>query len=320
MLAGHRLRQANWLHGDTSAAEVQAFLEDVQKTFPCAGGARPGATVVNREVIGTSKAGIKLAFPGDAAHFLTTSTAIGYHLSGKKATLTLTATGPGLTWEQSSLRRAWMETISQLTADPQAFAGRWTLDSAAAQMEAARLAHGAGSGDWHSEVVLIKDNVTFLYDPSACTLHTGTQGGSALWQDIQQGTPPQAGIDCKLYPHSTIAIKLALHAYARSKSGGNQGRLGKPENRRGCWIGGGGNVAVDGANPTAGRCREMCGNFLVVVAFLVYVSGGGGGDLVTEEERKGAGRNLDWLLGGQLDGSGVGAGVARPEWLRFYLH
>ena len=66
------------------------------------------------------------------------------------------------------------------------------------------------------------------------------------------------------------------------------------------YIGGGGNVAGGGA----GECRPMVGNWVVMMAVLHTAS-----KMLelTQQQQDEADENLDWVLGGQVNGSSDGA-------------
>ncbi|KAK3061095.1 hypothetical protein LTS18_007032 [Coniosporium uncinatum] len=316
LLGGPDLASANFLQADTAAVDVRRFLSAIQQAMPRVNG--QGATIINREVIATTTAGITTAFPDDTQNFLTVQTAIGYHPSAQQPTLTLTSTGPGLVWATSPINIGWQEAIAALTANPQAYPGVLTLAQAQQAQANDHEAHRRGQADWHNVVVFIYRRITFIYDPSALTLNTANPQGLSDFQAAALGNTTGAGIDSHNVPHLNIANRLYSHGFNNTRGASNLGRLGKRNTTGPCWIGGGGNV-VGGPIPGNGECRAMCGNFIVVVALLVYMSLNVDGRFTATQVVEAA-QNLDWLLGGKLDGSGAGLGVGLPEWFRIRLY
>ena len=70
------------------------------------------------------------------------------------------------------------------------------------------------------------------------------------------------------------------------------------------------------ASGGAGECRPMVGNWIVMMAVLHTASKMPG---LTQQQYDEADENLDWVLGGQINGSSDGVAGRSPWWkLRCY--
>jgi hypothetical protein len=147
-------------------------------------------------------------------------------------------------------------------------------------------------------VLYIKENITFIYDPSALTVGYTTVIGR---QTLQQAASNTEGIDPKMISNVGTTARLWRAAY------GPEG-FGQSTNMAGGWIGGGGNYGSE--------CRCMCATFIVVVHALQWLWECGHSEGLSEIQCDDVGRNLDWLLGGKLTGRGVQEGIQMPRWVR----
>lgn len=71
---------------------------------------------------------------------------------------------------------------------------------------------------------------------------------------------------------------------------------------------------------TGGHCRNMCGDFIVVVHALQWASERGESAGLSATECEQAESNLDWLLGGHLTGKMATARGMGVKWAPLRMH
>lgn len=327
------IRRAHLLGGEVNAQLLNSFLRELNARFPARVNTqrskdRPaGATTVDRELAASTKNSLERQFGVDSRAFHHISSALGQHPGAAAGTLTLAATGPNLTWEHSYAKQA----CDKLVADAVA---RFGPNSSQAQQEErtrmqAQQNHKAGSAEWHDVVVYVRQGRTFIYDPSAVSYNTLSGMGRTVGQQIQTDTVPAVGVEGGGIANINMALALWRRGF-NSRGPDNQGKLGTRSGRM-VWIGGGGNVLqlVMGAPGeedvyALGSCRPMCGNWMVLVHTLQWVSEQGWAQRnLSEQNCANARFNLDWLLGGLLTGESNEWAVAqkrRLDWVRVYVH
>jgi hypothetical protein len=304
-------RRPYHLTGDMAPADVNTFLEAVNKAFPRHGDNKDarGPRTVARECAGRSRAALQTMFGGDAKLFASVTDAVQEVSTAVRGGLALVAAAPNLTFRKTHDAK---DTQARLDAvdDPDSPEAR----QLAARMDASRIAHAAGTMDWHNVVVYFYRRKTFVYDPSAVRVNTTSAEGRDIAQRLAEGRHPPRGYDAR----SLVNLTPAAQLWAGGFHNGQRPRFGKTSNSDGAWLGGGGNLATwtEAAGWTGGDCRSMCGNFIVVVHALQWVSDKAG----EADERQRAEDNLDWLLGGRLTGGGLRSMAPNVEWVRLRMH
>jgi len=312
------LRNPHYLTGGMNPQQVNGFLNALNTTFPRLG---TGPRTVQREVAATTLQGLQAAFGNQAAGFYYTGSAVGQHASGAAGTLALVATGPHVVWSNSYTAQGFITALEVATAafgpdSPEVAQLRTDRD-------AARAKHESGSADWHDVVTYIYQRKTFIYDPSAISCNSNTAGGRAVLEQLETNDIPAGGLQGNALVGVNGARALWAHGFNNPGSQ-NQGRLGRRNTTRGVWIGGGGNVqqlVVQNVFNT-GECRAMCGDFIFMAHVLQWLADRGSEVGLSAQQRSNALFNLDWLLGGYLDGTSTVSAMQnsrRLHWVRVRL-
>jgi len=314
------------LHADDDTTKVNDYLTDLQQAFPHLPAAQNppvnGVKILAREVAGTTPAAIQAAFPETFRGFYAATT-VGPEVRKQAGTLILVATGPNLTWMNSHIA---LDLRNQI-ATAEAANNEELVTQLKATFEEQQDAHKNAQTDWHNAVLFIKGRKLWLYDPSAltCQFIEGTNSyAEQVFQQVQNDTLPARGIDCR----AVANLNMAREIFVRNYRNDGTATLGRRDSVEGFYIGGGGNVsrAMPGEfleNIAAGGdCRPMCGNFLALLAMLLWAEADTAqlsNDEVYEQKV-----NIDWLLGGFYNGlakddvQAQASGI--PQWWRYNVY
>jgi hypothetical protein len=273
-------------------------------------------------VAGTTAAAIQAAFPETSQAFYA-ATMVGSQVRKQTGTLILVATGPSLTWQNSHIA---VDLRNQI-ATAEAANNQQLVTQLQATFEHQRQLHLDGQTDWHDTILFIKGRKLWLYDPSAltCQFIAGANShAEQVFQQVQSDSVPVQGIDCRAVANLNMVREIFVRNYQ------NQGNapLGRRDNVEGFYLGGGGNVeeAVSGGFldniAGGGDCRPMCGNFVALLATLLWAEADTAG--LTEQQVYEQRVNIDWVLGGFYNGlakDDVGAqAVGIPQWWRYNVY
>jgi hypothetical protein len=325
------LRLSTWmpnpdeLDGNDNPSVVNEYLTDLQKAFPHLPAAQNprinGVKILGREVAGTTPTSLG-AFPDMPQAFYAAST-VGSEVRKQAGTLILVASSPNIVWETSHIAVDLRDQINRA----QAANNQKLVTQLQATFEQQRKIHQDGQIDWYNSVLFIKGKKLWLYDPSAITcqfIPGSNTRAEQVYQELENDTLPAHGIDCRGVANLNMVREIFIRCYH------NRGNapLGRRDNLEGFYIGGGGNIlrATPGEfleNTVAwGDCRPMCGNFIALIATLLWAEE----DIedLTEEEVRQQRVNIDWMLGGLYNGLAKDDVEAQqlgiPQWWRYYCY
>jgi len=311
------------LHAEDDPLIVNEYLADIQQAFPHQPAAQNprvnGVKILGKEVAGTTPASLQAAFP-DVPQAFYAATTIGSAVRKQTGTLILVATGPNLIWHNSHIAIDLRNQIQR--------AKDINNHQLVTQLEATfryqQQLHQDGQTDWHDAVLFIKGRKLWLYDPSALTFQFIAGANShteQVFQQVQSDTLPAQGIDCRALANLNMVRATFIRNYH------NQGHapLGRRDNVEGFYIGGGGNntqAISDESNDDiteSGDCRPMCGNFIALLATMLWAEADTEG--LTEHEAYEQQVNIDWILGGFYNGLAKddiqAQAIGIPQWWRF---
>jgi len=309
LLAGPELGAPNRLQNAHTTDRVNAFLDAVAAAFPYTTSQGPNPRIITKEIAGLSATALAGAFD-NAEEYTHVHHAIGRTPSAQHGTLYFVSPGANLTWPNHYINIRLTDMMERADA-----ARDDNLELALKRIQdRAQQYFAVGWFDWHETGVYIRNGKTFIYDPSCISWNQCTPATDAYFQGMMANNManiPPGGINSHLVAGIGMACTLWTHGF-NTAGPHNRGRLGRRGASRPVYIGGGGNVVVGGA----GECRPMVGNWVVMMAVLHTASKMLG---LTQQQQDEADENLDWVLGGQFNGSSSGVTGRSPWWqLRCY--
>ena len=309
LLTGPELGAPNRLRNAHTPARVNAFLDALAAAFPYMTTQGPNPRIITKEIVDLSATAVAGAFGPAAGEYTHVHDAIRRTPSAQHGTLYFVSPPGNLSWPYHMVNIR----LTDLLDHADTVQDR-NLELALERIQdRAQEYFTAGWFNWHQNGVYIRRGKTFIYHPSCLSWNPSTPGTDDYFRAMtatNMAFIPPGGINCHFVAGIHRACTLWTHGF-NTLGPHNQGQLGRRGANRPVYIGGGGNT-VGGS---MGECRLMVGNWLVMMAVLHTASKMLG---LTQQQQDEADENLDWVLGGQFNGSSSAAGRS-PWWqLRCY--